>query len=86
MTIVNPAENETRPGALSGSARPDSDFLRDDFLAGCSNLEVYRNGRWLVQNVDIAVSRGEIVTLIGPNGSLQFDTPSGPSIGEDDVS
>lgn len=30
---------------------------------------VYRSGRWLIRGVDLAVNPGEIVTLIGPNGS-----------------
>jgi len=33
----------------------------------------YRN-RWLVENVDLSVSKGEIVTLIGPNGSGKSTT------------
>ena len=28
-----------------------------------------RSGRWLLHDVDIAVSNGEVVTLIGPNGA-----------------
>ncbi len=35
---------------------------------------VYRDGRWLVRNVDLAVHRGEIVTLIGPNGAGKSTT------------
>jgi len=35
---------------------------------------VRRDGRWLVENVDLAVRRGEIVTLIGPNGSGKSTT------------
>jgi zinc transport system ATP-binding protein len=30
---------------------------------------VNRAGRWLVRGVDLSVGPGEIVTLIGPNGS-----------------
>jgi len=33
-----------------------------------------RRNRWLVENVDLSVSRGEIVTLIGPNGSGKSTT------------
>ncbi len=38
-------------------------------VAGLSGLGVHRGGRWLLRNVDLTVRRGEIVTLIGPNGS-----------------
>lgn len=38
-------------------------------LAEVRGLGVHRAGRWLVRNVNLAVRRGEIVTLIGPNGS-----------------
>ena len=40
----------------------------NDVLAEAVNLGVARSGRWLVRNVDLTVKRGEIVTLIGPNG------------------
>lgn len=35
---------------------------------------VRRNGRWLVEGVDLEIRRGEIVTLIGPNGSGKSTT------------
>lgn len=35
---------------------------------------VRRQGRWLVEGVDLTVRRGEIVTLIGPNGSGKSTT------------
>ena len=44
-------------------------FTMGEVLADARNLGVRRNGRWLVRNVDLAVRRGEIVTLVGPNGS-----------------
>ena len=42
---------------------------RDAVLAEARHIGVHRGGRWLVRHVDIAVRKGEIVTLIGPNGS-----------------
>ena len=39
-----------------------------DALVSASNLGVRRGGRWAVRGIDLAVGRGELVTLIGPNG------------------
>lgn len=47
---------------------------RDDFLVSLTNAGVSRQGRWLVRGVDIALRRGEIVTLIGPNGAGKSTT------------
>ena len=35
---------------------------------------VRRDGRWLVEGIDLTIRRGEIVTLIGPNGSGKSTT------------
>ncbi len=43
-------------------------------LAEAAKVGVFRDGKWLVRNVDLAVRRGEIVTLIGPNGSGKTTT------------
>ena len=43
-------------------------------LIALSNAGVHRNGQWLVRGVDMAVESGEIVTLIGPNGSGKTTT------------
>ena len=41
----------------------------DTILAGLQSAGVVRNGHWLIQNIDLSIRRGEIVSLIGPNGS-----------------
>jgi len=38
-------------------------------LVEAHGIGVRRGGRWLIQEVDIAVAGGEVVTLIGPNGA-----------------
>lgn len=43
-------------------------------LVEMKNAGVRRGGRWLVHGVDLAVRRGEIVTLVGPNGSGKSTT------------
>jgi len=43
-------------------------------LVEVTGLSVYRNGRWLIRNVDLRIARGEIVTLIGPNGGGKSTT------------
>ncbi len=46
----------------------------DERLINMVDVGVKRHGRWLVKGVDLAISRGEIVTLIGPNGSGKSTT------------
>ena len=43
-------------------------------LVDASGLSVRRNGRWLIRDVDLRIARGEIVTLIGPNGGGKSTT------------
>jgi len=43
-------------------------------LVEAQGLGIRRNGRWLIAGVDISVRRGEIVTLIGPNGGGKTTT------------
>ncbi len=41
----------------------------DELLAETRGVEVIRHGRQILEQVDLAIHRGEIVTLIGPNGA-----------------
>ncbi|HUS95401.1 MAG TPA: ATP-binding cassette domain-containing protein [Hyphomicrobiaceae bacterium] len=45
-----------------------------DVLVSARGLGVRRQGRWLVNGVDIEIARGEILTLIGPNGGGKTTT------------
>ena len=38
-------------------------------LITLNNAGLFRSGRWLVRGVSFSVEMGEILTLIGPNGS-----------------
>ena len=46
----------------------------NEVLVKVSNAGLYKNGKWLVKNVSLNINRGEIVTLIGPNGSGKTTT------------
>ena len=41
----------------------------DEFLLKISGVSLNIDGRQILENIDLQVGRGEIVTLIGPNGS-----------------
>ncbi|MBN9309547.1 MAG: metal ABC transporter ATP-binding protein [Devosia sp.] len=45
-----------------------------DVLVDVAGAGVKRDGRWLVEGVDLSIRRGEIVTMIGPNGSGKSTT------------
>lgn len=45
-----------------------------DTIVKVTGAGLRRGDRWLVQGVDLAIRRGEIVTLIGPNGSGKSTT------------
>ena len=45
-----------------------------EVLVDVAGAGVKRDGRWLVEGVDLAIRRGEIVTMIGPNGSGKSTT------------
>lgn len=43
-------------------------------LVRAEGVGVKRDGRWLIRDIDLTVRRGEIVTLIGPNGGGKTTT------------
>src|SRR6218665_3256247 len=45
-----------------------------EVLVDVAGAGVKRDGRWLVEGVDLTIRRGEIVTMIGPNGSGKSTT------------
>jgi zinc transport system ATP-binding protein len=53
------------------AARP---ALDTSALVVARGLGVRRDGRWLIEGINLSVGRGEIVTLIGPNGGGKTTT------------
>ena len=43
-------------------------------LITLENAGIFRSGRWLVRGVTMSLEQGEILTLIGPNGSGKTTT------------
>ena len=41
----------------------------EDYYLGTSGLSVGYNGKTLIHDINIGVRRGQVLTLIGPNGS-----------------
>ena len=60
MSLQTPAN---KPGAVAAPAPRGRETL-----IAAQGIGLQRNGRWLVHDIDLSVSRGEIVTIIGPNG------------------
>ena len=48
--------------------------LASDSLVKLDNVGVFKNNKWLVQGVSFEISKGQILTLIGPNGSGKTTT------------
>ena len=48
--------------------------MNKETLIKVQNVGLYKNEKWLVRGVSLEVKRGEILTLIGPNGSGKTTT------------
>ena len=46
----------------------------NNLLVKLSNAGIFKGNKWLVRDVDLEIKKGEIVTLIGPNGSGKTTT------------
>ncbi len=63
------------PGELHSPFNPVVAMLKPpQTLVTLDNIGVWRTNRWLVHGVSLSLDPGEIVTLIGPNGSGKTTT------------
>ena len=49
-------------------------MIDNDLLVRVSDAGLYKDGKWLVKGVNLNITKGKIVTLIGPNGSGKTTT------------
>jgi zinc transport system ATP-binding protein len=49
-------------------------MIDNDLLVKVSEAGLYKDGKWLVKGVNLNITKGKIVTLIGPNGSGKTTT------------
>tara|TARA_B100001057_G_scaffold99456_1_gene96288 strand:- start:1451 stop:2200 length:750 start_codon:yes stop_codon:yes gene_type:complete len=49
-------------------------MIDNDLLVKVSDAGLYKDGKWLVKGVNLKITKGKIVTLIGPNGSGKTTT------------
>ena len=47
---------------------------KNNLLVSLENAGIYKSPKWLIRGVSLEVRRGQIVTLIGPNGSGKTTT------------
>ena len=49
-------------------------MIENNILVKLSSAGIMKDNKWLVQDVDLEINKGQIVTLIGPNGSGKTTT------------
>lgn len=65
---ANPSRENTESNSISGSNAGEA------YLVSCTNAKLTIDGVCLIEKVSLGVKRGEIVTIVGPNGSGKTTT------------